>query len=242
MTYWVYENIPLRRTRIHLSSCSFCRDGRGIHGGGTRPSGAWFGPFETIQEAERLAASRKRLDNQKCPECLPSSEEDETDEESAIVQESWPMEPMELYPWDKEEELRCSLRLRWKPRGKVSIDEKGKLRFPLMDEKPGVYRLRLRSVEGVESNYVGQSDNLRRRFFHYRNPGPTQATNLRLNRLIRELLAFGGEASVAIPSEVWIEAEQGNARADLSRASLRQLFERSALAVEQASDIDSLNR
>jgi len=25
MTYWVYENIPLRRTRVHLGACSFCR-------------------------------------------------------------------------------------------------------------------------------------------------------------------------------------------------------------------------
>jgi hypothetical protein len=84
MTYWVYENIPLRRTRVHLGSCSFCRDGRGIHGGGKRPSGAWYGPFDTVQEAERLAASRKRLDNQKCPECLPISEEEATEQEATM--------------------------------------------------------------------------------------------------------------------------------------------------------------
>jgi hypothetical protein len=148
----------------------------------------------------------------------------------------------EAYSWDKEEELRCSLSLRWKPIGRVLLDEKGKLRFPIMPEGPGLYRLRLKTSDGIESNYVGQSDSLRRRFFHYRNPGPTQVTNIRLNQLIRDLLSRGGEVSVATAYDVWVRTEQGAARADLNRGSLRRLFENLALAVEQASDIDSLNR
>ena len=103
-----------------------------------------------------------------------------------------------------------------------------------MPEVPGLYRLRLRTSDGIESNYVGQSDSLRRRFFHYRNPGPTQSTNIRLNQLVRDLLSGGGE--------IWVQTDQGAARADLNRGSLRRLFENLALAVEQASDIDSLNR
>jgi len=243
MTYWVYENIPLRRTRVHLGSCSFCRDGYGIHGGGKRPTGAWFGPFLTLREAQELAASRKRLDNQRCQECLPTSEEEATEDDATMEATVLsPLKSPDAYSWDKEEELRCSLSLRWKPIGRVLLDETGKLRFPTMPEGPGLYRLRLRTSDGIESNYVGQSDSLRRRFFHYRNPGPTQPTNIRLNQLIRDLLSGGGEVSVATAHEVWVQAEQGVARADLNRGSLRRLFENLALAVEQASDIDSLNR
>jgi hypothetical protein len=186
MTYWVYENIPLRRTRIHLSSCSFCQDGQGIHGGGKRPSGGWFGPLSTLQEAVELAASRKRLDNQRCQECFPLSEEEATEAATSIeTTELSALKNPEPYSWDQEEELRCSLRLRWKPMGRVLLDEKGKLRFPNMPEVPGLYRLRLRTSSGIESNYVGQSDSLRRRFFHYRNPGPTQSTNIRLTACSR---------------------------------------------------------
>ncbi len=36
-----------------------------------------------------------------------------------------------------------------------------------------------------ETVYVGESDNLRRRISHYRNPGPTQRTNIRINDRIR---------------------------------------------------------
>ena len=111
-----------------------------------------------------------------------------------------------------------------------------------MPEVPGLYRLRLRTSDGIESNYVGQSDSLRRRFFHYRNPGPTQSTNIRLNQLVRDLLSGGGEVSLATAHEIWVQTDQGAARADLNRGSLRRLFENLALAVEQASDIDSLNR
>jgi len=116
------------------------------------------------------------------------------------------------------------------------------LKFPAVGSVPGLYRVRVRTREGGESYYVGESDNVQRRFGNYRNPGPTQQTNLRLNRLFRELLTAGGEISIALAEEVWIEASHGRAKADLTRKSLRCLFENFALAVEQVSEVESLNR
>jgi len=46
--------------------------------------------------------------------------------------------------------------------------EAGKLSFPLAPEVPGIYRFDL-----GELVYVGETDRLRRRFQHYRTPGPT---------------------------------------------------------------------
>ncbi len=42
-------------------------------------------------------------------------------------------------------------------------------------------------------DYIGETDNLRRRLSsNYRNPGPSQQTSLRINRLLREHLGRGG--------------------------------------------------
>jgi hypothetical protein len=126
--------------------------------------------------------------------------------------------------------------------GRVIVDEKGKLKFPRVPARPGLYRFKLRAAGDAESVYIGESDNVQRRFGHYRTPGPGQRTNLRLNDLFREILNAGGQISVAIAQEIWIEASHGRAQADLSRKSLRCLFENFALAVEQASEVESLNR
>jgi hypothetical protein len=67
-------------------------------------------------------------------------------------------------------------------------------------------------------------------------------TSLRINQVLLFNLAAGAEISVASAQEVWVEAREGKAVADLNRSSLRRLFENFALAVEQASDIESLNR
>lgn len=29
--YWVYENWPNNHATLHVASCKFCNDGRGIH-------------------------------------------------------------------------------------------------------------------------------------------------------------------------------------------------------------------
>ena len=79
--------------------------------------------------------------------------------------------------------LACALRLQWLPIGTAQRDEEGKIKFPKLPARPGLYQFKIFRSDGSQAIYVGETDNLQRRFAHYRNPGPTQATNLRLNAL-----------------------------------------------------------
>lgn len=242
MHYWVYENIPRNKTRVHLATCSFCQNGRGIHGGESG-TGAWFGPFGSFDEAEQLAISRGRKDNRRCYECLPGAGHEKAAKNRQIrIDRCESKENIEQWAWDANEELTCALRLKWKPTGRVVMDQSGKPRFPAVPAAPGLYRLRLRTSEGKESKYIGESDNIQRRFGNYRNPGPTQQTSLRINKVVRELLTSGGQISVSVAQDVWIKSTQGESQADLSRKAVRCLFENFALSLEGASEVESLNR
>ena len=59
--WWVYENLPRRRGRIHVASCSFCNDGQGLHDS-TAPTGRWYGPFTTADAAIEQALETRADD------------------------------------------------------------------------------------------------------------------------------------------------------------------------------------
>ncbi len=59
---------------------------------------------------------------------------------------------------------------------------------PRCSQAPGIYRFRIRGSKG-KALYVGETENLARRFGFYRNPGPSQQTNVRMNAKFREALA-----------------------------------------------------
>jgi hypothetical protein len=67
----------------------------------------------------------------------------------------------------------------------------------------GVYAF---AIDGIVQ-YVGlASKSLRQRFGHYRKPGPSQRTNIRLNEIIRGHIANGTVVRIAIahpPDFVW---------------------------------------
>ena len=68
--WWVYENLPRRRGRIHLASCSFCNDGQGLHDS-TAPTGRWYGPFATTDAAIEQALQTRAEDLGGCGVCQP---------------------------------------------------------------------------------------------------------------------------------------------------------------------------
>lgn len=72
MSYYVYENWRAagHRARIHFSSCSFCRNGKGIHPGSSSRNGRWLGPFDTF-EAASSAAYQTGGDVRVCEYCRP---------------------------------------------------------------------------------------------------------------------------------------------------------------------------
>ena len=67
-TWWVYENLPRRRGRIHLSECSFCNDGQGLHNS-SAPTGRWYGPFESVEAAVEQGLKTRAGDLAGCGVC-----------------------------------------------------------------------------------------------------------------------------------------------------------------------------
>jgi hypothetical protein len=91
-----------------------------------------------------------------------------------------------------------------------------------------MYRLAISEKDGTTAIYVGEADELRRRFAHYRNPGPTQPRNKRINALLTRLVAEGGRASLAIATTATIEISGVSSPLVTKKAS-RLLAENAAL-------------
>jgi hypothetical protein len=234
MSFWVYENIIHKFARIHDASCSFCGDGHGIHGGGKTPSGMWHGPFDEIENARAAALRTKQPNIRGCSLCVGG-------QTLTIEPEITPNETrysIHKADWDKGRELNCSLKLKWIPQGLLVLDNKERVSFPRVQANAGLYRFAAKYPDGRFGNYIGESDNLSRRFGNYRNPGSSQLTNVRINFWLKELLDSGGEVSVSIVEKVYLNGEL----ADLSRKANRRMFEQMAIALEHAEDVESLNR
>lgn len=234
MIFWVYENTIHKFARIHEAACSFCGDGRGIHGGGKTPSGNWHGPFEDIENAKAAASRTNQPDIRGCNICVGGQ---------AVTTES-KTRPIEDRPehrkadWDKEQELSCSLKLKWVPKGVLILDDRQRVLFPRVEADPGLYRFAAKYPDGRYANYIGESDNLSRRFGNYRNPGASQQTSIRINYWLKELLSSGGEVSVSVADRIYLNDNP----ADIARKASRRMFEQMAIALEHAEDVESLNR
>lgn len=233
MPFWVYENTIHKYASLHDGDCSFCGDGRGLRGEGKTPSGMWHGPFADIESGKAAATRTGQLDLRSCTLCVGG----EVVFGSERVLRKPSNGPIKA-DWDKSRELNCSLRLLWNPKGLLSLDEKERVTFPSADVEPGLYKFSARHPDGRLANYIGESDNLSRRFGNYRSPGPSQPTNLRINFWIKELLHGGGEISIATAQVALLN----DVSADLSRKPVRRMFEQMAIALEHAEDIESLNR
>lgn len=137
--------------------------------------------------------------------------------------------------------IDLTLRMGWKHFGKVELLD-GKLVFPATPAVPGLYRLRIFG-DPCGTHYIGESDNLRRRFGNYRNPGPTQATSLRINAVLNEHLHAGRKAALdIIISDIEISFGGKTMTIDLSVKSMRRLLEQAAIVAEDGEEADILNR
>jgi hypothetical protein len=144
--------------------------------------------------------------------------------------------------WDKtgNEELR--LDWAWRPLGRVLSDKEGQLIFPAASNQPAIYRIRI-MIGAKESRYVGETENLKRRFGHYRNPGPTQQTSIRIHGVLKGALGKGAEIAISVVQEdAWLRGVGAKKPADLSSKTVRCLFENAAICAEEAIEIESLNR
>jgi hypothetical protein len=146
------------------------------------------------------------------------------------------------HDWENAQAMECRLRIAWVPLGRVVSDAAGRLAFPAAEALPAIYRFRIRRSDS-EKRYIGQTENLARRFGYYRNPGLGQQTNIRLNaEFVRELGA-GAEVSVAaVTAGARIDWGSGPVTADMSSTATRCLLENAAILDDGAVGIESLNR
>jgi hypothetical protein len=131
----------------------------------------------------------------------------------------------------------------WRPCGLVALAE-GKLVFPRVPSVAGVYRLIFQDDCGRQQGvYVGEADLLPRRFQHYRTPGPSQQTNLRLNPVMVSTLAAGGSITVEIAVAAHLTGAGGSAvPLDLTWKAARVLVERAAEVTERIAGALVLNK
>jgi hypothetical protein len=123
------------------------------------------------------------------------------------------------------ESYRGEVLYAWVGGGQVTLAS-GRLVMPALGVAPGVYRFTLVEPKGdVRSYYVGEAANLFQRMNGYRNPGSSQATNLRMNPKLCELLADGG----TVPVDVVLEASLDGVALDLKRKPARLIVENTAL-------------
>lgn len=138
-------------------------------------------------------------------------------------------------------QLSLSIRLRWKTLGPIRLREGG-LRFPQAAEGPGLYRFRLIGRGGGQC-LPWRDDELAAAVSTVRSPGPTQATNIRLNGMLREQISSGGRAEVdIIEDDVRLVIDDLDRAADLHEKAVRRLLEHAALVAEGGTDVQSLNR
>ncbi len=119
--------------------------------------------------------------------------------------------------------MQVAVDFSWDEVGELQL-EGDKLRFPDVPEAPGAYRFDLDN-----HFYIGETDRLCRRFQHYRTPGPSQATNVRLNAKALELLKSGRVIVISIVTEAAITVDQAESTLDLRHKSARLLVESAAL-------------
>ena len=128
----------------------------------------------------------------------------------------------------------------WRALGNVFIDDKGRLTFPRMPFAAAIYKFVIRQGQ-TEKTYIGETDEVSRRFQHYRTPGLTQRTNQRINTAMEACLKGGGEVDVSIIEQA--SAEWGGTRRelDLSEKLQRRLVEHAAIVAAQLAHEDVIN-
>ena len=139
--------------------------------------------------------------------------------------------------------VSSTLQIEWASVGAASLDSGGKVKFPKLPAKAGLYQFHIEGPNGDRGRYVGEADNLQRRFAHYRNPGPTQPTNSRLNAFVKEVLLKGGNVGISIVVDRASITRRGQKEvADFEDKNMRRLFENLVLVLDKANDVLELNK
>ena len=69
--YWVYEDRPTSRARVHEGTCRYCNHGEGMGKGRIEAENEWYGPFVSREDAFRRAGATGQRDVRGCGVCRP---------------------------------------------------------------------------------------------------------------------------------------------------------------------------
>ena len=69
--YWVYEDRPTSRARVHEGACRYCNHGEGMGKGRIEAENEWYGPFGSREDAFRRAGATGQRDVRGCGVCRP---------------------------------------------------------------------------------------------------------------------------------------------------------------------------
>lgn len=134
-----------------------------------------------------------------------------------------------------------SVEFNWTHLGMLALDETSKLVFPKAPLCPGLYRFDFEDREAPAA-YIGQSDQVARRFQHYRTPDPSQKTNIRLNQIMRDRIMSARRISVAIATDGFSIHLRGSCCSfDLVRKLDRVLLEHAAVFSARAAGLAIVN-
>jgi hypothetical protein len=128
--------------------------------------------------------------------------------------------------------MKTAVEFQWTEVGEVRLGDDGKLAFPRLLFKPGVYAFRFAGHEPA-TMYIGETDNLQRRVAHYRNPGPTQSTHIRLNQRIRNHLANQGRIAMDVILTARIQIDLATDELNLASVRGRRMLENVALVAAE---------
>lgn len=131
--------------------------------------------------------------------------------------------------------LDLRLQVSWQPIGAVTRDPDGRLRFADPPRGPGIYRLILwgRRGQARPEVYIGEAQDLRRRWSNYRHPGPTQHTSVRVHAQLLDHLGHGGQIALAVATSATLQDSDRDPTAlPLTRKTARVLAEHAAVALE----------
>jgi hypothetical protein len=125
------------------------------------------------------------------------------------------------------QEFDLGVRGSWHDVGDIGIVD-GALSFPTVPAAPAVYRFLFRTTHDVESIYVGESVDVRRRMRNYRRPSPRQQTSTRLHHLLRTRLELGDTVTLGLLADILVQGER-RVPVDLASKAIRVLIEHAAL-------------
>ena len=135
--------------------------------------------------------------------------------------------------------MNVQVDMSWQSMGEIALDGDA-LVVPGMPPTPGIHQWVFHH-DGRERRYVGEAVDLRRRFAHYRSPGPSQTTNHRMRDRVRRVLGAGGTVELLQVKDANFVVDGKPAKPDLHSPFARRVLENAALVALLASRCETVN-